>query len=51
MALLTKHEAAQLIAQLFDLFRLTGCTKAFGQFEKSLFFLLTSFDSLLDEVY
>jgi hypothetical protein len=33
---------------LLDLFRLTGGTKAFGQFEKGLVFLPPSVDSVLD---
>jgi hypothetical protein len=33
---------------VLDLFRLTGGTKAFGQFEKGLLFLPASFDSVLD---
>jgi hypothetical protein len=51
VALLTKHEAAQLVPQLLDLLRVVGGAETFRQLEECFLFLLLGFDSLLDEFH
>jgi len=51
LVLVAKHEAAQLVSQLLDLFRVVGGAEAFRQLEECFLFLLLGFDSLLDEFH
>src|ERR1700691_4851961 len=44
-----KNEAAQLVAQLLDLLRITGCAETFGQLKECLFFLPGGLDAVFDE--
>jgi hypothetical protein len=51
LTLLAEYEAPQLVAQVFDLLRIAGRPKMFGQLVEGPLFLLLGFDSLLDEVH
>ena len=49
-ALFTEHKTPQLIAEMFHLFRVAGCTKALGKVVERLLFLFLRLNPLCDQV-